>query len=133
MTPDSKKIAVKKSYDVPIIKLDKPEQLVYGVVMEPEVEDTQGDIISEEEIKKTAHDFMQSSRRMGISHKRELTANPVESYLAPLNFRLEGQDVKKGSWILGVKILDPQVWKDVESGLYHSFSVGGYANREPAE
>lgn len=77
-----KQATVEKYYDVAIIKLDKAQQIAYGVVLEAETEDTQHDIISEEEIKKTAYDFI-----------------------------LAGQDVN--------------------NGLYRSFSVGGYAKREP--
>ena len=89
-----------------------------------------GDVISEEEIAKTADDFMINSRRIGLSHRRRLSAEVLQSYTAPANFQFENQTVKKGSWILKIRILDEGIWQAVEAGLLQSFSVSGYATRE---
>jgi len=121
---------VQKIYEVPISKLDEEKHIVYGVVLEPESEDTQGDVISAEEIEKTAHLFMMRARRIGLSHRRRIEAFPVESFLAPVNFSFENQPVKKGSWVLGVKIFDEQIWQDVKAGFLGAFSVGGFGTRE---
>lgn len=127
----SRGTSVEKFYEVAILKVDHAQQIVTGVVMEPDTEDSQGDVISEEEIAKTMHDFAMNSRRIGLSHRRRIEAAVVEIYQAPVNFSFEGQRVKKGSWIMSVQIFDADIWKDVEAGLLRSFSVGGFATREP--
>ena len=99
--------------------------------MEPETEDSQGDVISEDEIMRTMHDFAMNSRRIGLSHRRRIEAAVIEIYQAPVNFSFEGQRIKKGSWIMSVQIFDADIWKDIEAGLLRSFSVGGFATREP--
>jgi len=120
---------------VPIHKSDSAKQIVYGVVLTPDEEDLQGDIITAEEIEKTAHNYMAKSRVVGSNHKSQMKAHVVESFIAPdvMNFE-DGpygkQVVNKGAWVLGVKITDPKEWKKVESGEYSGFSVGGMGLRD---
>ena len=125
-----KKGRVEKEYQIPIIKLDEDQRIAYGVVLEPETEDSQGDVIGAEEIERTAHGFLLESRRIGLGHTRKILAAPVESFVAPADFKFGNEEVKKGSWVLGVKIFDEQIWQDVNAGLFQAFSVGGFANRD---
>ena len=125
-----KKGRVEKEYQIPIIKLDEEQRIAYGVVLEPETEDSQGDVIGVEEIERTAHGFLLESRRIGLGHTRKILAAPVESFVAPADFKFGNEEIKKGSWVLGVKIFDEQIWRDVNAGLFQSFSVGGFANRD---
>lgn len=113
-----------------IMKAEHEKQLVYGVVLEPEQVDAQGDMISKKEIEKTAHFFLLNSQVVGDSHRKEASAKIAESYIAPVDFELNGQLVKQGSWVLVTKVLDDKLWKDIKSGKYNSYSVGGYGKRE---
>ena len=113
-----------------IVKQDEEKQLVYGVVLEPERVDAQADIISSEEIEKAAHFFLKNSRVIGKKHLTKAEASVVESYIAPANFELGGEQVYKGSWVLVTKIEDEQLWQEIKQGNYNSFSVGGYGRRE---
>ena len=59
--------------DVSITKSDDDERLVYGVVMEPMTDvtpsgDAHGDVISADEIKKSAHAYMRNARVMKRQH-----------------------------------------------------------------
>lgn len=125
------KIEPKKAH---LIKSDDHKQLVYGVVLAPHEIDSQDDYMGPAEIEKAAHDFMQVSRIVGSDHDQAIEAVPVESYIAPQNLHFDGQfgpqEVAKGSWILGVKIKDPEQWQMVLDGDYTGFSIGGTALRE---
>lgn len=113
----------------PIVKVDNEKRIVYGIVLEPETVDSQGDVISSDEIERAAHQFMIDSRIIGESHEYLAEAYPVESFIAPTHLIIGGQRVKKGSWIMGAKIMDDELWEGVKAGEYTGFSVGGFANR----
>lgn len=113
-----------------IIKADNEKQLVVGVVLEPDSEDAQGDIIKADTIEKAAHDYLVKSRTIYNSHSSLAKCEVVESYIAPSDFYLNGQTVKKGSWVMACHISDPQMWKGVKSGDYTGFSIGGVGSRK---
>lgn len=119
---------------VPIMKADRAKQIVYCVVIEPDDVDEQGDVMFEDDIEETAHDYMLNSRVVGSDHEQPIEAAPVESYIAPVDFEMEGpfgvQTVKKGSWVLGLKIFDPKEWSKVEDGSYTGVSIGGFGLRD---
>ncbi len=115
--------------EIEFAKKNTAQRLVYGVVYEPDVVDSQDDSASAEEIEKAAHKFMMHSRNMKIQHKEQ--AGPrvsiVESYVAHETFKLGDQIVRKGAWVMAVKIHDDGVWTQVEKGELTGFSMGGRA------
>jgi hypothetical protein len=119
---------------MPILKADSQKQIVYGVVLAPNEVDSQDDYMEPEDIEKTAHDYLARSRVIGSGHEKQIQAYPVESYICPADIEFVGQNgpqmVKKGSWILGVKVPDPKEWQKVLNGEYTGFSVGGKGLRE---
>ncbi len=117
---------------VPILKVDKKKHIVYGVVLEPEVWDAQKDIVSKEEIEDAAHEFLAFHRKIDLRHHHvSRKCYPVESYIAPQDLTLGSEKVKKGSWILGSKVTDAKIWKDIEDGLLTGYSIVGLALRVP--
>jgi SAM-dependent methyltransferase len=118
---------------IPIMKMNNAKQIVYGVVLEPNVVDAQDDFMTPEDIEATAHKYLSDSRVIGSNHTDPIHATPVESFIAPQDFEISGQygnqPVKKGSWILGVKVNDPKEWEKVVDGDYTGFSVGGVGAR----
>lgn len=125
---------LKKERIVPILKANASKQIVYGVVLAPNEIDAQEDFMTPEDIEYTAHRYLQNSRVIGSSHSKGVKAYPVESFIAPQDFECHGQygnqEVKKGSWVLGVKIEDPAEWQKVLEGDYTGFSVGGLGARQ---
>jgi DNA adenine methylase len=109
------------------------ERFVLGIVLEPEVVDAQGDIYSPEEIRKAAHLFMQEFGGLGLMHRIQVNdqVKVLESFLAPTDFELGGITVKKGTWMLGVRVLSDALWEQVKSGALTGFSIGGSARRVP--
>lgn len=120
-----------KSITVPIIKSKGDQQIVYGIVSEPDTIDLQGDRLSKEEIEKACHRFMLTSQRIGKEHEGPAKADIIESYIAPLDFTCGGQTVRKGSWVMAVKIHDPDLWEAVKSGNITGFSIAGTGDRTP--
>lgn len=120
--------------EFPIIKLDNEKRLVGGIVYEPDTVDAQGDSASSTEIEKAAHNFLQDSRTLGLMHKEEAgpRAKIVESYVAPCNMKMENQTIKKGTWMMVVKVHDNALWDQVKAGKITGFSMGGRAREEKA-
>ena len=99
-------------------------------------EDAQEDVMTADDIEQAAHYYLTKSRVIGSGHNTPIDASPVESYIVPQDFQIGGQYgdqlVKKGSWVLGIKIKDPNEWDKVLKGEYQSVSVGGFGLRRQA-
>jgi hypothetical protein len=116
---------------VPIWK-DDARQIVYGVVLVPDIVDSQGDVISKEEIEKAAHGFLIRARKHDVHHSDKPEAvETVESFVAPTDFEMGGKRVLKGSWVMGVHVSDRKIWKKVQKGELDGFSIGGTGERIP--
>ena len=111
--------------EIPFKKMDVEKRLVTGVVMEPGGIDLQGDFTDENEIETAAHSFMQKSRVVGKGHESKAKAEVVESYIASGEMDLGGQRVRKGSWVMTVKVHDEELWKEIRGGAFTGFSIGG--------
>lgn len=118
-----------------ILKRDGDRQIVTGAVLVPDEPDLQGDILDAREIEDAAHNYLRDYRAIGLQHARKINdrASVIESWIAPSDVRIGGETVKAGSWILSVKIDDPELWSLVKSGALRGFSIGGYARREPID
>ncbi|VVB63286.1 DNA ligase [uncultured archaeon] len=115
-----------KEYHAAIFKADAEKRLVFGVVSEPLTVDAQGDVLSEEEIERFAHNFLINSQKFDVRHNwKQVRASIVESWIAKSDFEWMGQVIKKGSWIIGVKVFDDDLWGKIKAGVYRAFSVGG--------
>lgn len=115
------------------IKAEPTKQIVYGVVLEPDVIDSQGDIIKADEIERAAHAFMEKSQVIGNQHSEVAKAVVVENYISPMEFTLGEETVRKGTWIMAVKVLDEELWEGVKKGEYTGFSIGGRGVRTKVE
>ena len=118
---------------VSLIKGADPEdeRYVLGIVLEPEVVDAQGDIYSAEEIRQAAHRFMEEFGGLGLMHRLRVNdqVRVLESYLAPVDFSVGDVLVKKGTWLLALRILSDELWEAVKQGGLRGLSVGGSARR----
>jgi DNA adenine methylase len=103
------------------------------VVLEPEVVDAQGDIYSAEEIRQAAHRFMEEFGGLGLMHRLQVNGQVriLESYLAPVDFEIGGVKVRRGTWLLAVRILSDELWARITDGTLSGFSVGGSARKVP--
>lgn len=135
-----------------IVSKNMEERLVIGPVLIPENVDLQDDIISPDEIKKSAHGYMiklafrddveflmelgfRSARsERGFQHiefNRKIAV--VETFLAPVDFELNGRKITKGTWVMTVKVFDDEVWNMVKLGKITGFSIGGRSKTKPED
>lgn len=115
-----------------IAKADDEKKLVYGVVYEPDAEDTHGDIMTAAEIEKAVHGFMSNlaiakGAVMDTQHDFDPgVGDVVECYIAPVDFELNGETILKGSWVLVTKASE-EIWKQIQSGEITGYSMAGTA------
>lgn len=110
-----------------IVKADSAAHYVTGIVYEPMVEDSQGNYMTAEEIEKAAHWFMKNAGDADIQHCFEKAegVEVVESYVAKCDMEIEGQPIKKGTWLMTMEVADDDVWDKIEKGEITGFSMGG--------
>lgn len=118
---------------LPVEKADADRRIVFGVVLEPNSVDSQGDTITAAEIEQAAHLWLARFQDRGLMHRRIVNSKIeiYESYIAPTNLTIGGQKVKKGTWLLMYHVLDDELWKQIKSGKLAGFSMGGFARRKP--
>ncbi len=116
---------------VPIIKTLE-ERIVFGEVLVPDEFDGQDHTYSADEVKKACHFWMKKFQVMGEMHTKELDdeIQILESYLAPVSFKIEDTKVKKGTWLLKSYIASDELWEKVKNGEYNGYSIGGVATVE---
>lgn len=115
-----------------ILKVDKKQQIVGGIVYEPDEIDTQGDFTDAKEIEKAMYRFMEKyatdSNRIKINHKGKRYHFPImESYIPDEDTKKGGQILKAGSWWLMIKVTNKTIWKMIENKELEGLSMGGSA------
>lgn len=114
-----------------IKSIDEDKRIVYGLVYEPNTIDSHGDIMLADDIEKMAHKFMQIEKldkTIDINHDGvPVAAYPIESYIA----KAGDANYNEGSWVLGVKINDEMVWRDIKSGKLNGFSFEAMVRKYP--
>lgn len=123
---------VNKNIFVPLIKTNNEKRTVTGVVLQPEVTDAQGDIMSADVIEKAAHTFLakyNKATKLGFMHKvfGKYKFELYQSWIAPQDVVINSTVVKSGSWIMTVHIPDDKIWKMVKNSTIKGFSIGGKA------
>ena len=109
-------------------KFDAELQIVYGDVYAPGFPVSQGDFLTRETIRKMAHTFMRKGPggNIDVQHSQERSgAYVVESFIA----RDDDSVFISGSWVIGVKVPDPELWGQIKSGELNGFSLDGKAMR----
>jgi len=101
------------------------------VILEPEVEDRNGDIISPDEIVNTAHRFMRNlhDKRVNMDHQPHTDLDDVafvESFIAPTDLDLGGEVIRAGSWLVAFKFYSAERWQALLDGEISGVSMEGY-------
>jgi len=115
-----------------IMKVDKKEQIIGGIVYESDEIDTQGDYTDAKEIEKAMYLFMEKyatdTKRARINHKGKRYHFPILECFQPEEDTIKGdKPLKKGSWWLMMKVTNKDIWNKIESGELEAFSMGGTA------
>lgn len=113
-----------------IVKADAENHYVTGVVYEPMAEDSHGNFMTEAEITEAAYWFAKNGNKVDLQHSFEPLdgASVVESWIAKADFDIDGETIKKGTWLMTVEVADESVWEGIEKGEITGFSMGGLGN-----
>lgn len=69
-----------------------------------------------EEIEKSAHGFLKDAREIDKQHDFQGgVGEVVESYIAPSDFEMGDEVIKKGSWVLVTQASD-EIWEQIQKG-----------------
>ena len=126
-----------------IVKLDEEKRLVFGWasiikdVYGKVLLDRQEDFIdSEDELEKSAYDYVLKSRDGGEMHIRKGVSTMIESVVLSEE-KQKALGIPAGvvpiGWWVGFKVTDARVWGEVKKGGYIGFSVHGTGKRNPTE
>ena len=121
--------------EIELLKADAGEErVVFGIVLEPDTVDAQGDTISADEIEKAAHRFMSDFRNLGVQHEEIVDGDALqllESYVAPVAMTIAKKKIKAGTWLMKERVVSDDLWAGVKSGAITGFSIGGSGIRKP--
>ena len=117
-----------------IIKTNNGFNTVLFVALVPMEVDRNGDIITEDEVTKTAHDFVRNlaKKKVNVDHQDGtdiVTAEFVESFIAPVAIQVWLETIPKWSWVVGIKF-DDETYEAVKNGEFVWVSIEGKGNRE---
>lgn len=112
------------------------KHLAFAAVAVPGERDTDGEILTEDEIEYAAHKFLEKYRIVDPDHvcqfpgKCKNVATPVESYITPVEQAVkteygENLTLPKGTWIIGLHIEDNKTWESVVKGERRGVSLTG--------
>lgn len=135
-----------KSMDFSVDRVDTDKREVFGwasIVEEngEPVVDMQGDIISPDEMEKSAYNFVLESRKGGNQHRRteDDQVMHVSDMIESMAFTPEKKE-KLGlpdhfptGWWVGFKVRDDETWQDVKNGKITGFSIHGKGRRVPVD
>lgn len=112
------------------------EKIVFGEVLVPNEVDAHGDTYTEKTVELASYYYMENQKKqIGSNHRDMITKGVVllESYVAPSKMTIKASDgtvrkIKKGTWMMKLKVVDDTIWEKIKKGDYKGFSIGGVAN-----
>ena len=107
---------------------------VLGPVLVPNRVDLQKDWATPGEIENACHRFMMKYQRLSAGHRRLVKSDEaviVESYTTPIDLKIGTHEIPQGTWMIGARIYEAKMMKQVDDGVYRGFSVEGDALHVP--
>lgn len=109
------------------------KDIVYAPVCIPNTPDYDNDVLTEEQIYEKMTNFMKSSKMIDFQHTlNPVKTNIIENYILPYPMEVESygkvRKLPKGTWIMGLEILDQEVCKQIAEGNIRGFSITALQN-----
>lgn len=114
-------------------QVDEYKRIVYSEVYAPMRPDVDNMYMTAEDIENMAHNFLAEglTHSIDVQHNNVLVegARVVESFIAR-----DGDPVFiPGAWVVGVRVLDDDIWQDILDGKINGFSVEAIVFLEESE
>lgn len=111
------------------IRKSDDKQMVFGVVYAPLQVDTQGEFAKAEEIETAAYQFMKARNILNVDANHDF--DPKAAYVAE-SWLIKGVDSlfdkePEGTWCVGIKVEDGELWERVKKGELEGISMAGNA------
>ncbi|KOR93965.1 XkdF-like putative serine protease domain-containing protein [Geobacillus stearothermophilus] len=117
---------MKHELTAPVTHKNEEKRIVFGPVLVPNEPDSDGDVVSAEKIEEVAHKFLEQYGNIDLQHTLNNVGKVVESYILPFDWEIDDElTVPKGSWMMGVRVQDEDVWQAVKEGKLTGFSIMG--------
>src|SRR5690606_1527312 len=108
----------------PLVYKNEEKRIVYGPVLIPNEPDTDGDVVTAEQIENVAHKFVEEYGNIDLMHSLNNVGRLVESYILPVDLEVDEETIiPKGSWVMGVRVTDDDAWQAVKDGKLSGFSI----------
>jgi|ERR1035437_1956904 hypothetical protein len=125
-----------QEFSTGFIHKSEEKRYTLGIVYAPDEVDSQDDWSTAEEIEagcwKYNRDLIDDGPdgKLGVQHSRwnPKDGDIVESYIAPADFTVDGKQIKKGTWLMGV-IWSKDMWKQIKANKITGYSMGGKAKK----
>ncbi|MBC7954054.1 MAG: hypothetical protein H7Z12_19830 [Rhodospirillaceae bacterium] len=117
---------------ISLTKQDDELQIAYGIVYPANTVDAHGHWANASTIRKAAERFMRDFMGGNIDKQHNFSkqdAYAVESWIIRKGDPMFPSE-PEGSWAVGVKVLDRDLWKAIKAGDYTGFSLAGYGELE---
>lgn len=118
---------------IQLLKTNDTHKTISFCILTPDVEDKNWDVISADEIIKTAHDFWANMQEkfLNIDHKDNTFIDKgkyvfVENFIAPNDIIIGEFVVKQWSWYVWIKFLDDKLYEAIKSWEFVWVSMQGY-------
>lgn len=115
------------------LKVDSERRRVFGIALEANREDIQGDIVSDLDLEDASCRAVLKGTAAGVMHEKtdgigKLCASfPLTAEIQKaLDIDLGGRSV----WLVGLQIDDADTWQAVKDGEFSGFSIGGTGTRK---
>lgn len=123
---------LQKTFLLRQLKKSEDHKTVTFVVLEPFVEDRNGDVISEFEIVRTAHEFFKNSANkfVNIDHQEGTEQEGVyfvESFILPMDLEVGDETIVAWSWLVAMSFADRlDLYDKITSGEIVGISMEWY-------
>ena len=108
------------------------ERIAFAEVLIPDTPNVYGDLHSPENIRQFAYGFMINGFGIDLNHNNQSVSDKVkviESFIA----REGDPTFVVGSWVVGILVLDDQIWEDILSGELNGFSYEALVSTLPVQ
>lgn len=115
-----------------IAKVDSDRRVVVGPAMIPDEIDAVGDFERAETIRQLSEGYMErmatGESKSGVMHAMfpDEDISHVENRVLEQSQTIGTEEYPAGTWVVGKKVHDDELWSLVESGSISGFSIGGY-------